>query len=80
MVARRARGAMRGSMRGFARDGGQASAEYLIVGLAIIAIIVALGLLGGKLRDGMFVQHAAESASHATTENTAGTVGDVLLY
>jgi uncharacterized protein (UPF0333 family) len=59
---------------------GQATVEYLIVGLVIIVVIVVLSLLAQTLEDGLFVTHAAESASHAITGNTAGTVGDVLLY
>lgn len=59
---------------------GQATVEYLIVGLAIIMIVTALGALSGRLGEGLFVQHAAESASHAFTANTAGSAGDVLLY
>lgn len=59
---------------------GQATVEYLIVGLAIIMIVTALGALSGRLGEGLFVQHAADSASHAFTANTAGSVGDVLLY
>ena len=59
---------------------GQATVEYLIVGLALIIIITALGALSGRLQEGLFVQHAADSASHAITTNTAGSAGDVLLY
>jgi len=59
---------------------GQATIEYLIVGLALIIIITALGVLSGRLQEGLFVQHAADSASHAITTNTAGSAGDVLLY
>jgi Flp pilus assembly pilin Flp len=59
---------------------GQAMIEYLIVGLVIIVVIATLGLLSQVLEEGMFVEHAARSASHAMTGNTAGTVGDVLLY
>ena len=59
---------------------GQSTVEYLIVGVALIAIIVALGVFSGRLQEGLFVQHAADSASHAITTNTAGTAGDVLLY
>jgi Flp pilus assembly pilin Flp len=59
---------------------GQAMVEYLIVGLILIIVIAALGLLTQVLEDGVFVEHAAQSASHAMTGNTAGTVGDVLLY
>ena len=59
---------------------GQATVEYLIVGLALIVIIVALSVLSGRVQEGLFVQHAADSASHALTTNTAGSAGDVLLY
>lgn len=59
---------------------GQATLEYLILGLAVIALIVALGIFSGRLHEGLFVQHAAESASHALTTNTAGSAGDILLY
>jgi hypothetical protein len=59
---------------------GQATVEYLIVGLVIVVVIVALGLLARALDAGTFVEHAAASASHAITGNTAGSVGDVLLY
>ncbi|MDR1082823.1 MAG: hypothetical protein LBL27_03020 [Coriobacteriales bacterium] len=59
---------------------GQATVEYLIVGLIIIVVAASLGLLAQALEDGLFVTHAVQSASHAVTGNTAGTVGDVLLY
>ncbi|MDR2105939.1 MAG: hypothetical protein LBP24_00850 [Coriobacteriales bacterium] len=59
---------------------GQATIEYLIVGLILIIVIAALGLLVQAFEDGLFVEHAAQSASHAITNNTAGAVGDVLLY
>ena len=59
---------------------GQATIEYLIVGLALIIIIAALGVFSGRLQEGLLVQHAADSASHAITTNTAGSAGDVLLY
>jgi len=59
---------------------GQATVEYLVVGLALLAIIAALGLAASRLGDGLFVEHALKSASHAVTENTAGSIGDVLLY
>lgn len=59
---------------------GQATVEYLIVGVALIVIIAALGVLSGRLHEGLFVQHAADSASHAITTNTAGSAGDILLY
>ena len=59
---------------------GQATVEYLIVGVALIIIITALGVLSGRLQAGLFVEHAADSASHALTVNAAGSAGDVLLF
>jgi len=59
---------------------GQATVEYLIVGMALLIIIASLGVLSGRIQEGLFVQHAADSASHAITTNTAGSAGDVLLY
>lgn len=59
---------------------GQATVEYLIVGVALLMIIVALGVFSNRLEEGLFVQHAADSASHALTTNTAGSAGDILLY
>jgi uncharacterized protein (UPF0333 family) len=59
---------------------GQATIEYLVVGLIIIVVIIALGLLVQVLEGGAFVEYAAQSASHAMTGNTAGAAGDVLLY
>jgi len=59
---------------------GQATVEYLIVGLAIMAIISGLTVIGSRLQEGLFAEHAADSASHAITSNTAGSLGDILLY
>ncbi len=64
----------------FRSTAGQSTVEYLIVGVVLIIIIVALGVLSGRLQAGLFVQHAADSASHAITTNTAGSAGDVLLF
>ncbi|MDR2108983.1 MAG: hypothetical protein LBP28_05960 [Coriobacteriales bacterium] len=61
-------------------NAGQASVEYLIVGLALIALIVAFATLANRLGEGLFSEHAAQSASHAMTENGAGTIGDIILY
>jgi hypothetical protein len=59
---------------------GQATVEYLIVGVALLAIVLALGVLANRLEDGLFVEHAAQSASHSLGANTMGIIGDVLLY
>ena len=59
---------------------GQSTVEYLIVGVAFLVIITGLGAVSARLEEGLFVQHAADSASHSLTTNTAGSLGDVLLY
>jgi hypothetical protein len=59
---------------------GQSTVEYLLVGLALLAVIMALGLFAGRLRDGVFSEHASNSASHSMGEASAGALGDVLLY
>ncbi|MGN0035442.1 MAG: hypothetical protein ACI364_06915 [Coriobacteriales bacterium] len=70
----------RGTFRAPARDAGQATVEYLLVGLVLMASIVAGGLLWHVARDGAFVSHATTSASHATGATDLGAVGDVCLY
>lgn len=59
---------------------GQSTVEYLIVGVALLAIILGLGAFGFRLQEGLFVEHAVDSASHAAGPNAMGTIGDVLLY
>ncbi|MDR0308772.1 MAG: hypothetical protein LBH87_02450 [Coriobacteriales bacterium] len=59
---------------------GQVSVEYLIVGLILIAVIIGLGALLGRIEEGLIIRHAIESASHAFGSNTAGSIGDVLIY
>ena len=59
---------------------GQATVEYLVVGLALIALITALGVFANRVEEGLFVEHTADSASHSLTTNSAGSIGDVLLY
>jgi hypothetical protein len=59
---------------------GQSTVEYALLGLVMVVIIVALWLVASRLQEGLFVEHAAQSASHAVTTNTAGSTGDVLLY
>jgi hypothetical protein len=54
--------------------------EYVLVGVVLLLIILALGALADRLQQGLFVEHALKSASHAATENSAGTIGDIILY
>ena len=64
----------------FRDNSAQATVEYLIVGLALLAVISGLSVFGGRIQEGLFSEHAADSASHAITTNTAGSIGDFLLY
>ena len=66
--------------RTLAQTRGQATVEYLIVGLILIVIITSLSVFSGRVQEGLLTRHAADSASHAMTTNSAGTIGDVLLY
>jgi hypothetical protein len=59
---------------------GQATVEYLIVGTVLLVVILVLGVLANRLQEGLFVQHAVQSASHAASSNALGAIGDVLLY
>ena len=43
---------------------GQSTVEYAIVLTAFLGIIVAIGLLGNALGDGLFIDHAIMAASH----------------
>ena len=61
-------------------NGGQSTVEYLIVGIALMVVFIALGVLLGRIESGLFVKHAIDSASHAFGKNTMGSLGDVLLY
>ncbi|MCL2882862.1 MAG: hypothetical protein FWF30_00095 [Coriobacteriia bacterium] len=59
---------------------GQATVEYAIVGLILIAMIVALAAWQARIGDGTFIEHGIESASHALGQQVVGSIGDVLLY
>ena len=59
---------------------GQASVEYLLVGLVLIAIILAFSALCGKLADGTFSAHISESASHVLSNGALSTVGDIAYF
>ncbi|MCL1879660.1 MAG: hypothetical protein FWF71_03430 [Actinomycetia bacterium] len=52
----------------------------MIVGTVLLALILGLGALSNRLAEGLFVEHALRSASHALGPNTAGVIGDVILY
>ena len=51
---------------------GQASVEYLLVGLALMIIVSVLALLVQAVSIGLFVEHASSGASHVIGSATAG--------
>ncbi len=58
---------------------GQSTVEYAVIVGTSIAIVVALGLLAQALNDGMFIEHAINSASHNIHVLFGGTA-DVFSY
>lgn len=79
-AVRLAAGHAHGILRLASARAGQATVEYLIVGLVLLAMVLALGVLANRIGEGLFVEHATESASHSLGPNTMGAIGDVLLY
>lgn len=59
---------------------GQASVEYLLVGLVLMIIVSALAYLGQVVTAGLFMEHASAGASHTIRSTTAGVIGDVFLF
>ena len=57
---------------------GQASIEYLLVGLALIATIAALGVVWRYLSGSSVLELVASGASHSLS--TLGGVADVFAY
>lgn len=61
-------------------ESGQATVELAIVIATFLAIAVAFGGLWDSLRDGVFVDHAIQEASHHIEQVSQGAWGDVLAY
>jgi|GEM_PF-1832811 len=59
---------------------GQATFEYALVSLVFIIVVTCFAVLQKRLGEGLFVDHAIRSISHGVGPNTAGVIGDVLLY
>lgn len=59
-------------------ESGQASVEYLLVGLALIALVVALAALWHAAADGKFATLVQTGASHALDQ--PGGIADALLF
>lgn len=59
---------------------GQATVEFAIVLAAFVVVAVGLSALWHALDQGVFVQHALQSASHHLEGAESGAWGDVLAY
>ena len=70
--------AARRHRRGPWAETGQASLEYLVVGIVLIAMIAALGALWRYAAEGGLAQLAASAGSHALDD--VGGVADALLF
>ena len=58
----------------------QGTVEYAIVLIAFLAIVIAFGVLWNAISDGLFVEHAIQSASHNVQSGLAGVLADVFVY
>lgn len=61
-------------------EDGQATVEYLIVGVMVMLVVVALAAMWHLASDGVFARHATSAASHAVDSVDLGVIGDVFLY
>ncbi|MBO4365419.1 MAG: hypothetical protein J5804_03905 [Eggerthellaceae bacterium] len=59
---------------------GQSTVEFAIVTAAFLAVLIGLSALWHAFDQGLFVQHALQSASHHLQSVDAGAWGDVLAY
>ena len=64
----------------FGNEKGQATLEYVLAGLILLAVLVGFATLQKRVGEGLFVEHALRSLSHAVGPNTGGVIGDVFLY
>jgi len=70
----------RSALTGNTGQAGQATVEYALIGVLMVAVLIGFSALQHRMGEGLFVEHALRSASHAFGPNTAGVIGDVLLY
>ena len=71
---------LRACGRLLADRGGQATLEYLLVGIVLLAIVLAFGALCGRLADGTFSRHITDSASHSVSSDAVDSAGDIVFF
>ncbi|EFL43564.1 hypothetical protein HMPREF9248_0648 [Fannyhessea vaginae PB189-T1-4] len=54
--------------------------EYMVVVVAFLAMICALGALFRAFAEGTVVQDSVSAASHTTAQGVLGDLQDILLY
>ena len=60
---------------------GQASVEYVLVFMAFVAMVLALGMLWHAVRDGRLLRLAEEAASHSLLHGLdVGAFQDISLF
>lgn len=59
---------------------GQGTVEFAVVFFGFLSLVIALGVVRGAFQDGLFVDHALQSASHSLESSAPGAVAGVLLY
>lgn len=62
------------------REQGQGTMEYMVVVVAFLAMICALGALFRAFAEGTVVQDSVSAASHTTAQGVLGDLQDILLY
>ena len=58
----------------------QGTVEYAIVLIAFLAIVIAFAYIWRAVSDGLFIEHAVQSASHHVQSGLAGVLADVFVY
>ena len=59
---------------------GQATVEFVLIGLVFLAVLVGLATLRRKIGEGLFIEHVVRCISHGIGPDIGGVIGDVLLY
>ncbi len=61
-------------------DGGQSTLEYLLVLIAFLAIVLAMGSMWHAAQDGRLADLARDASSHGAGEGIVGMAQDLLAY
>lgn len=61
-------------------EGGQASAEYVLVFVGLLSLVLAVGAVWAAGRDGVLLGRAIDASSHLLESGLVPALQDVLLY